>query len=149
MEPAGLLQESDTRDEVLLGWPTGAGASNLEENAERLRRHAWLASLEQQVRQSRRYLACAGYPDVAVHIVWHQHTGAFPSAEDKAQEILSGSAVTAARSGAVRLMLKKGIRIPTRGAQRGGTSASPPNQCKLETNPPTLGEQDLVRKNSS
>lgn len=61
------------------------------------------------------YLAAYGFDDVAVHVVWHQYMGAFPAQPEKAKQLLVGSAVSAARSGAVRLMLKtlaEALRIP-------------------------------------
>ncbi|MBV9447531.1 MAG: cobalamin-dependent protein [Streptosporangiaceae bacterium] len=61
------------------------------------------------------YLAVRGLTDVSVEVVWHQYMGPFPRSATKAWELLVGSAVTAARSEAVRLMLKtdvEAVRIP-------------------------------------
>ncbi|GCE00796.1 cobalamin-dependent protein [Embleya hyalina] len=62
------------------------------------------------------YLARLGLRDVEVSVVWHQFMGAFPRSEDKARQILRGSAESAVLSGAVRLMLKthaEAVRIPS------------------------------------
>ncbi|MGH3567393.1 MAG: hypothetical protein ACRDRH_15440 [Pseudonocardia sp.] len=64
---------------------------------------------------TRSYLAARGFTDVSVEVVWHQYMGPFPRSVTKARELLVGSAVTAARSEAVRLMLKtdvEAVRIP-------------------------------------
>lgn len=64
---------------------------------------------------TRHYLATFGFSDVAVNVVWHQYMGAFPHQPEKAKQLLVGSAATASRSSAVRLMLKtwaEALRIP-------------------------------------
>lgn|GEM_PF-247249 len=64
----------------------------------------------------RRYLDRHGYPDVAVHTVFHQYMGAFPDDAAKARSLIVGSAGTARRSGATRIMVKtpvEALRIPT------------------------------------
>ena len=64
----------------------------------------------------RLFLNRYGHPEVAVHTVFHQYMGAFPSDEAKARELVSGSAATARRSGATRVMVKtpaEALRIPT------------------------------------
>jgi methylaspartate mutase epsilon subunit len=61
------------------------------------------------------YLAERGHQDIAVHTVFHQYMGAFPISAEKSQAVVTGSAVTAALSGATRLMLKtpvEAVRIP-------------------------------------
>ncbi|MGF7235371.1 MAG: hypothetical protein ACQSGP_10510, partial [Frankia sp.] len=57
-------------------------------------------------RVGRHYLDAHGYADVAVHTVFHQYMGAFPADVDRSLELLRGSVVTAAQSGATRVMLK-------------------------------------------
>jgi methylaspartate mutase epsilon subunit len=55
-------------------------------------------------------------PDLAMHAVFHQHMGAFPRDLARATEVLRGSAITAALSGARRIMVKtrvEAVRIPS------------------------------------
>ncbi|MFK4043181.1 cobalamin-dependent protein [Nonomuraea wenchangensis] len=62
------------------------------------------------------YLSAFGHEDVQVHIVWHQYMGPFPRSKTKARQLLAGSAESAGRSQAVRLMLKtdaEARRIPS------------------------------------
>jgi len=57
-----------------------------------------------------------GYKDVQVNTVFHQYMAAFPPCEHRADELIRNSAVTAARSGATRMIGKtpvEAIRIPT------------------------------------
>lgn len=66
---------------------------------------------------ARRYLDRHGHTDVAVHTVFHQYMGAFPAHPAKASALVVGSAGTARRSGATRVMVKtpaEALRIPTR-----------------------------------
>jgi methylaspartate mutase epsilon subunit len=65
---------------------------------------------------ARTYLNAFGYTDVAAYTVFHQYMGAFPADHEQARTLLQGSAVTAAMSGATRLMLKTHVEataIPT------------------------------------
>ncbi len=61
-------------------------------------------------------LSNMGYKDVQVNTVFHQYMAAFPPCEHRADELIRNSAVTAARSGATRLIGKtpvEAFRIPT------------------------------------
>lgn len=65
---------------------------------------------------ARRYLDRFGHHEVAAYTVFNQYMAAFPADEDRAHELLAGSAVTAALGGATRLMLKTAVeatRIPS------------------------------------
>lgn len=100
--------------EALLAAEAGVKAVTLG-YAEQGNRVQDLAAVRVMRSLGRRYLAQAGHADVAVEVVWHQFMGPFPRSATKARRLLEGSAVTAARSEAVRLMLKtdvEAVRIP-------------------------------------
>ncbi|NKY33862.1 methylaspartate mutase subunit E [Nocardia speluncae] len=101
--------------EALLAAESGVKSVTLG-YAEQGHRTQDLAAVRASARLARHYLAEAGHDDVRVHVVWHQFMGPFPSSESKARQILIGSAVSAAHSDAVRLMLKtsaEGRHIPS------------------------------------
>jgi methylaspartate mutase E subunit len=57
-----------------------------------------------------------GYGDVQLNTVFHQYMAAFPPSQDRADELIRNSAITAARSGATRMIGKtpvEAFRIPT------------------------------------
>jgi len=57
-----------------------------------------------------------GYKDVQLNTVFHQYMAAFPPTQDRADELIRNSAITAARSGATRMIGKtpvEAFRIPT------------------------------------
>jgi len=57
-----------------------------------------------------------GYKDVQLNTVFHQYMAAFPPCQDRADELIRNSAVTAAHSGATRMIGKtpvEAFRIPT------------------------------------
>jgi methylaspartate mutase epsilon subunit len=57
-----------------------------------------------------------GYEDVQLNTVFHQYMAAFPPCQDRADELIRNSAITAARSGATRMIGKtpvEAFRIPT------------------------------------
>lgn len=57
-----------------------------------------------------------GYKDVQLNTVFHQYMAAFPSCQNRADELIRNSAITAACSGATRMIGKtpvEAIRIPT------------------------------------
>lgn len=57
-----------------------------------------------------------GYQDVQVNTVFHQYMAAFPETRDRAEELIYNSAITAALSGATRIITKtpvEALRIPT------------------------------------
>lgn len=47
-----------------------------------------------------------GYKDVQVHTVFHQYMAAFPSCRERAADLIYNSAITAALSGATRIIVK-------------------------------------------
>src|SRR5215218_1762654 len=57
-----------------------------------------------------------GYKDVQLNTVFHQYMAAFPSCQNRADELIRNSAITAVRSGATRMIGKtpvEAFRIPT------------------------------------
>lgn len=57
-----------------------------------------------------------GYRDVQLNTVFHQYMAAFPPCQSRADELIRNSAITAARSGATRMIGKtpvEAFRIPT------------------------------------
>jgi len=57
-----------------------------------------------------------GYGDVAVHTVFHQYMAAFPLSEQRSEELIFASGVTAAMAGATRIITKtpaESRQIPT------------------------------------
>ena len=57
-----------------------------------------------------------GYKDVQLNTVFHQYMAAFPPSQNRAGELIRNSAITAARSGATRMIGKtpvEAFRIPT------------------------------------
>ncbi|MDP9122006.1 MAG: methylaspartate mutase subunit E, partial [Acidobacteriota bacterium] len=69
-----------------------------------------LASLAREI------LDGLGYGDVAVHTAFHQYMAAFPPSQQRAEELIYASAITAALSGATRLITKtpaESRKIPT------------------------------------
>ena len=62
------------------------------------------------------YLRNLGYKDVQVSTVFHQYMAAFPETHERAEELIYNSAVSAALSGATRVIIKtavEAIRIPS------------------------------------
>jgi methylaspartate mutase epsilon subunit len=65
---------------------------------------------------ARRTLGNMGYKDVQVNTVFHQYMAAFPAAVERSTDLIFNSAVTAALSGAARVIGKtpvEAVRIPT------------------------------------
>ncbi|HKH48110.1 MAG TPA: methylaspartate mutase subunit E [Thermoanaerobaculia bacterium] len=65
---------------------------------------------------SREVLAGLGHGDVAVHTVFHQYMAAFPQSEQRAEELIFGSSVTAGLARATRILTKtpaESRKIPT------------------------------------
>jgi methylaspartate mutase epsilon subunit len=80
--------------------------------------HRWqdVAAIRCAERLGRDYLDRYGYSGVQVSTVFHQFMGAFPLDADAARTLIWNSGVTAALSGATRIMLKTGAeanRIPS------------------------------------
>jgi methylaspartate mutase epsilon subunit len=75
-----------------------------------------IAAIRVQGELARRILDDLGYEDVAVHTVFNQYMAAFPLSEQRAEELIFASAVTAALSGATRTITKTPVesrKIPT------------------------------------
>ncbi|MGK9230864.1 methylaspartate mutase subunit E [Inquilinus limosus] len=84
--------------------------------AEQGNREQDIAAIGALRKVSRQYLDRFGFSDVSINTVFHQFMGAFPLSQKKARNIIRNSAVTAALSGATRLMVKtevEALRIPT------------------------------------
>lgn len=65
---------------------------------------------------SREVLADLGHGDVAVHTVFHQYMAAFPQSEQRSEELIFGSSVTAGLARATRILTKtpaESRQIPT------------------------------------
>lgn len=65
-----------------------------------------IAAIRVMAEVSREVLAGLGYKDVAVHTVFHQYMAAFPQSEQRAEELIFGSSVTASLAGATRILTK-------------------------------------------
>jgi methylaspartate mutase epsilon subunit len=75
-----------------------------------------VAAIRALRRLARRYLDDHNHADVSVYTVFHQYMGAFPADPVKSRDLLYGSAVTAALSGATRVMTKtqaEAVYIPS------------------------------------
>ncbi|HEU4509185.1 MAG TPA: methylaspartate mutase subunit E [Pyrinomonadaceae bacterium] len=84
--------------------------------AEQGHRSQDIAAIRMLGQMAREMLSNMGYRDVQVNTVFHQYMAAFPPCEDRADELIRNSAITAARSGATRMIGKtpvEAFRIPT------------------------------------
>ncbi|HEY9404141.1 MAG TPA: methylaspartate mutase subunit E [Pyrinomonadaceae bacterium] len=75
-----------------------------------------IAAIRTLGRMARELLDNLGYRDVQVNTVFHQYMAAFPANRERAADIIYNSAITAAQSGATRIIIKtpsEAIRIPT------------------------------------
>jgi methylaspartate mutase epsilon subunit len=84
--------------------------------AEQGHRSQDIAAIRMLGQMTREILGNAGYTKVQVNTVFHQYMAAFPPSEHRADELIRNSAVTAARSGATRMIGKtpvEAFRIPT------------------------------------
>lgn len=75
-----------------------------------------IAAIRMMGKMTREILDHMGYKDVQVNTVFHQYMAAFPLRQQRADELIRNSAITAARSGATRLIGKtpvEAFRIPT------------------------------------
>lgn len=84
--------------------------------AEQGHRSQDIAAIRMMAKLTGEILEHMGYKDVQVNTVFHQYMAAFPSCLDRADELIRSSAITAARSGATRLIGKtpvEAFRIPT------------------------------------
>lgn len=62
------------------------------------------------------YLRNLGYKDVQVSTVFHQYMAAFPETQERAEDLIYNSAISAALSGATRIIIKtavEAIKIPS------------------------------------
>jgi methylaspartate mutase epsilon subunit len=84
--------------------------------AEQGHRSQDIAAIRMLSEMAREILSNLGYKDVQVNTVFHQYMAAFPPCEQRADELIRNSAVTATRSGATRMIGKtpvEAFRIPT------------------------------------
>jgi methylaspartate mutase epsilon subunit len=84
--------------------------------AEQGHRSQDIAAIRMLSEMAREILSNMGYKDVQVNTVFHQYMAAFPPCEQRADELIRNSAVTATRSGATRMIGKtpvEAFRIPT------------------------------------
>jgi len=75
-----------------------------------------IATLRVMVDTACEVLEDLGYGDVAVHSVFHQYMAAFPPSEQRSEELIFASAVTAGMAGATRIIIKtpaESRQIPT------------------------------------
>jgi methylaspartate mutase epsilon subunit len=75
-----------------------------------------IAALRVMAAVTREVLDDLGYGDVAVHTVFHQYMAAFPHSEQRSEELIFASAVTAGMAGATRMITKtpaESRKIPT------------------------------------
>jgi methylaspartate mutase epsilon subunit len=84
--------------------------------AEQGHRSQDIAAIRMMGEMTTEILGNMGYKDVQLNTVFHQYMAAFPPSEHRADELIRNSAVTAARSGATRMIGKtpvEAFRIPT------------------------------------
>lgn len=84
--------------------------------AEQGHRSQDIAAIRMMSKMTGEILGHMGYKDVQVNTVFHQYMAAFPLSLKRADELIRSSAMTAARSGATRLIGKtpvEAFRIPT------------------------------------
>lgn len=84
--------------------------------AEQGHRSQDIAAIRMMGEMTSEILGNMGYQDVQLNTVFHQYMAAFPPCENRADELIRNSAVTAARSGATRVIGKtpvEAFRIPT------------------------------------
>jgi methylaspartate mutase epsilon subunit len=75
-----------------------------------------VAAIRVLARVADRVLKNLGHKDVAVSTVFHQYMAAFPETQQRSRELIYNSAITAALSGATRVIVKtcvESLRIPT------------------------------------
>ena len=84
--------------------------------AEQGHRSQDIAAIRMMGEMTSEILANMGYKDVQLNTVFHQYMAAFPPSQNRADELIRNSAITAARSGATRMIGKtpvEAFRIPT------------------------------------
>src|SRR6185503_2122937 len=75
-----------------------------------------IAAIRMMSKMASEILGHMGYRDVQLNTVFYQYMAAFPPTQDRADELIRNSAITAARSGATRMIGKtpvEAFRIPT------------------------------------
>jgi len=75
-----------------------------------------VAAIRTLARMADRVLNNLGHKDVQINTVFHQYMAAFPGTQDRSRELIYNSAITAALSGATRVIVKtcvESVRIPT------------------------------------
>lgn len=75
-----------------------------------------VAAIRVLARVADRVLKNLGHADMAVSTVFHQYMAAFPETQQRSRELIYNSAITAALSGATRVIVKtsvESLRIPT------------------------------------
>src|SRR6185503_628943 len=84
--------------------------------AEQGHRSQDIAAIRMMCEMTSEILCNMGYKDVQLNTVFHQYMAAFPPCQNRADELIRNSAITAARSGATRMIGKtpvEAFRIPT------------------------------------
>ena len=84
--------------------------------AEQGHRSQDVAAIRMMGEMTSEILGNMGYKDVQLNTVFHQYMAAFPPCQTRADELIRNSAITAARSGATRVIGKtpvEAFRIPT------------------------------------
>jgi methylaspartate mutase epsilon subunit len=84
--------------------------------AEQGHRSQDIAAIRMMKEMTSEILGNMGYKDVQLNTVFYQYMAAFPPTQDRADELIRNSAITAARSGATRMIGKtpvEAFRIPT------------------------------------
>lgn len=84
--------------------------------AEQGHRSQDIAAIRMMGEMTSEILGNMGYKDVQLNTVFHQYMAAFPSCQNRADELIRNSAITAACSGATRMIGKtpvEAFRIPT------------------------------------
>jgi methylaspartate mutase epsilon subunit len=75
-----------------------------------------MAAIRTLARMADRVLKNLGHKDVQISTVFHQYMAAFPETPERSRELIYNSAITAALSGATRVIVKtcvESLRIPT------------------------------------
>jgi methylaspartate mutase epsilon subunit len=84
--------------------------------AEQGNRHQDIAAIRMMREMGEEVIRNLGYKSVQVNTVFHQYMAAFPEQSTRAEELIYQSAITAALSGATRMLIKTPVesyRIPT------------------------------------
>jgi methylaspartate mutase epsilon subunit len=116
-----------------------------------------IAAIRTMGQMARELLGNLGYQDVQVNTVFHQYMAAFPPDRRKAAELIYNSAVTAAQSGATRVITKtpaEAVSIPRLEENLHGIDltlrgiAAAPEQTPSDEGR-IAGESDIIRREVS